>query len=379
MNDTQFNIIKNALEEINKNIALSHNQHLNLIQKINTRQIRLEKILGFGYDEDPFIPWYHPRLAINTAYPDIFNKYGEKMEVFFISDRDFAHVPNSKNSRYIIWDRYNYALKTHFYTHDEIFRTVGKPEKKFGVLMEPRVIKPECYQNIIQHKDYIEKSFDAIFTFDAQLLSTLKNAKFAPMAAEVWYGKNMEGIMIRGIKAGFSGDGGNKDEVIIFEDNYKRKTKNISMIASNKNACEGHIRRQKLAFKVKNEKLADTFGQFDGGGYCPIELPFEEYRYSIAVENSVEPFYFTEKILNCFMAQTIPIYLGATEIGRFFNPNGIIQISIADCDHIEDILAKCTPEEYERRLPAVLDNFKRVKTYADHTRFDDIYLNYLKK
>ena len=79
------------------------------------------------------------------------------------------------------------------------------------------------------------------------------------------------------------------------------------------------------------------------------------------------------------MAQTIPIYLGATEIGNFFNLDGIIQIGVDDCEHIENILAKCTPEEYERRLPAVLDNFNRVKLYADHSRIDDIYINYLKK
>ena len=83
--------------------------------------------------------------------------------------------------------------------------------------------------------------------------------------------------------------------------------------------------------------------------------------------------------MNCFMAQTIPIYLGATEIGRFFNPEGIIQLKLEDLEHIGDILAKCTPEEYMRRLPAVLDNFNRAKNYAEHTRFDDIYIDYLKK
>lgn len=139
-----------------------------------------------------------------------------------------------------------------------------------------------------------------------------------------------------------------------------------------------HIVRKKLAFYCKEKGLADTYGKFDGGSYCTMELPFEHYRYSIVVENDITPFYFTEKIMNAFAAQTIPIYLGATEIGRFFNPAGIIQIGLEDCDHIENILKRCTPEEYERRLPAVIDNFNRAMRYAEQTRFDDLYVRYIK-
>ena len=124
--------------------------------------------------------------------------------------------------------------------------------------------------------------------------------------------------------------------------------------------------------------MADTFGQFDGEPIVDMELPFEHYRYSIDVENGIEPFYFTEKIMNCFAAQTIPIYLGATEIGRFFNPDGIIQIGIEDCEHIENILKLCTAEEYERRLPTVLENFRMAMNSMIQTRFDDLYIRYIK-
>ena len=105
------------------------------------------------------------------------------------------------------------------------------------------------------------------------------------------------------------------------------------------------------------------------GGYVNCEITLQKYRYSIIIENDVTPYFFTEKITNCFAAQTIPIYLGATEIHKFFNPEGIITISLKDLDHIEDILKQCTPEEYERRLPAVLDNFERVKQFEDTTEY----------
>lgn len=353
MTDEQFKEISGKLDALNRNLSQSHAEQFQWAKALLGRQQSFESRLGLDTTPREFVPYYVPNLVPSPDYPEVFNKYGERMEIFFISDRECVPVPNSKNSRYIIWDRYNYGNDTHFYSHDEIFRTVGKPKRKFAVLIESRSIKPSSYENVLKHKDYVEKNFELLFTFDAQILSTLKNARFVPFPAAVWYGID---------------DGGG----------YKHKTKNISMICSEKEFCHMHVVRKKLAFKCKNESLADTYGKFDGGSYCEIEIPFEHYRYSIVVENNIEPFYFTEKIMNCFAAQTIPIYLGATEIGRFFNANGIIQIGLEDCEHIENILKHCTPEEYERRLPAVIDNFNRAMRCASQTRFDDLYIKYIK-
>ena len=371
MDEEKFNALMSKLNEINQNLVVSHNN-------ISNRQIRLEKILGFQDAALPFEPYYNRSMDISPACPEIYNKYGEPMEIFFISDKDFAHAPNDKNSRYIIWDRYNYGLKTHFYTNEEMFKVVGKPERKFGMILEPPSIRPQSYKLVLENKEYIEKNFDAIFTYDTQILTNISNAKFATLAAIVWYGKNAEGIMANGSAAGFSSDGDAKENVLISVDNYKRKTKNISMIASNKRMCPMHIFRQQLAYRLKAWGGVDTFGKFDGGEYVQREIPFELYRYAVVVENYISPYYFTEKILDCFASETIPVYIGATEIDKFFNADGIIQISVDDANHIEDILSKCTPEEYERRLPAVIENYWRVQNYIKFTPFDRIYVEYLK-
>ena len=47
--------------------------------------------------------------------------------------------------------------------------------------------------------------------------------------------------------------------------------------------------------------------------------------YSIVIENSKYSHYFTEKILDCFISGTVPIYWGSPSISRFFNEKGIIQ------------------------------------------------------
>ena len=302
---------------------------------------------------DSFVPYYYSLRSPTSDYPEVFNKYGERMEFFFISDREFAHAPNDTISRYIIWDRYNFGNETHFYTHDEIFHTVGNPKRKFAMMIEPRSILNQSYENLLKHKDYVEKIFDMLFTFDSQTLNTFSNARFVPFAANVWY-------------------------KITAQDTYRRKTKNISMVSSDKDFCVMHVLRKSLALECKKKSLCDTFGTFDGREFAPVEKYLTDYRYSIVVENSVEPYFFTEKIMNCFAAQTIPIYLGATQIDKFFNADGIIQIGFEDCEHIENILKRCTVEEYERRLPAVMDNFQRTLRAATQTRFDDMYVNYLK-
>lgn len=360
MTDEQFKELSGKLDAINKQTNAMINR------------------LGFDTTPREFIPYYNPELVPTSTYPKVFNKYGEPMEFFFISDRSFAHAPQQGNSRYIIWDRYNFGNKTHFYKDEEIFRTVGKPERKFAILGESKAIIPHVYENVLKHKSYIEQNFDLLFTYDAQILETITNARFVPLAANVWYGINSEGVMFHAVRAGLSADGKSKENVIISPENYKRKTKNISITSSAKEMCPMHILRKKLAIKCKLESLADTFGTFDGGQYVSVEKYLEHYRYSIVVENDISPFFFTEKIMNCFAAQTIPIYLGATQIDEFFNPAGIIQITREDCNHIEDILKQCTAEEYERRLPAVLDNFNRVQWATKQTRFDDMYSMYIK-
>lgn len=371
MDEEKFNAFMGKLNEINMNVVNSHNI-------ISSRQIRLEKAIGVSDESLPFEPYYNRVMDISPAYPEIFNKYGEQMEMFFISDRDFAHVPNDKKSRYIIWDRYNYGLKTHFYSNEEMFHIVGKPERKFGMILEPPSIRPQSYKLVLENKEYIEKNFDALFTYDTQILANISNAKFATLVSDVWYGRNYEGNMINGAAAAFSNDGNAKENVAVSVDNYKRKTKNISMIASAKKMCPMHIFRQQLAFRLKAWGGVDTFGKFDGGEYVPMEMPFEFYRYSVVVENYISPYYFTEKILNCFAAETIPVYIGATEIEKFFNTDGIIQISVDDANNIEDILAQCTAEEYERRLPAIIENYWRAQEYVNFTVFDRIYKKYLK-
>ena len=61
---------------------------------------------------------------------------------------------------------------------------------------------------------------------------------------------------------------------------------------------------------------------------------------SICIENSAQENYFTEKIIDCLLAWTMPLYWGCPNIGDFF-PNGSYRlINIENPSSIKDIIQK---------------------------------------
>ncbi len=83
--------------------------------------------------------------------------------------------------------------------------------------------------------------------------------------------------------------------------------------------------------------------------------------FSITIENSKEDYMFTEKLIDCFLTGTIPIYYGCPSIGNFFNSNGIIMI-----DSLEDlstILPTLNEELYNNMRPYIEENYKTAQQY----------------
>lgn len=314
------------------------------------------KTLNHDYAGKIYLPLYNLDYPISSTEPDIYNKYGEKLRTFFIRDIHIAHSPEDICSRYFVTDRFNFGLKTHFYTHQAMLETMGNPDKKYGFLFESMTIVPEDYKIFDKHKG-LNKDFDLIFTSDAKILNKYNNARLFLIFASPWYCTQTGGGILNP-KA------------------YENKFKNISICSSNKTLCDLNKKRIEISKYLKKNNLADTFGTFDGGNFIKIADTLTHYRYSIIIENSIEPYFFTQKLTDCFASMTIPIYLGATEIDKFFNTDGIIQISLKDLDNIENILKQCTIEEYEARIPAMIDNYNRVQKYFNV--WDKLYEDYLK-
>jgi hypothetical protein len=282
----------------------------------------------------------------SSEEPAVFNAQGQKLKTFFLNDDRARNWPygfvDGRYPQYIFWDRNNYGLKNHIYSHEKILDVKGKPIKKFAFFIEGESIDPESYKLFDYHSG-LEQDFDLIFTYSARFLDKYKNAVFIPSGG-VYYGISKHGGRLN-------------------SEQYKAKTKNISLVSSEKTRCELHKFRLDLARYYKQNSMVDTYGTFDGGNHIKIADSLEYYRYSVIVENDIVPYRFTEKILNCFASMTVPIYIGATKIGDFFNKDGIIQVSVLQTEAIDKIIASCNEEDYIARLPAIRDNFNRIMNY----------------
>jgi len=283
----------------------------------------------------------------NSHEPEVFNKYGEQMRVFYLDDTLGSYSYSfctGRDSRYIFWDRANKNLNYHFYSHQQILHSTGTPLKKYALLIESEQIVPQDYM-IFDKNPGLSKEFDKIFTFSERILEKYDNALLY-IYGTVWYGTEF--------------GGGKMDP-----DACLKKSKGVSMVSSGKTMCDLHLKRIDLAKKMSKNPYVDTFGTFDGGSRLEILADaFTDYRYNIAFENALTRNYFTEKVMNCFASMTIPIFIGADNIGDFFNADGIIQVTPDEAlSNMDCILKLCTKEFYEERISAIIDNYNRVQDY----------------
>ena len=297
---------------------------------------------------------YHIQIAreyeIDGTMPRIYNADGQPLETYFIRNRHSRHAPFGHEGRYFFWDRYNYGLDTHFYGSEEMTKPLGRPRVKYGMLTESRTIAPKDYEVFRRHKG-LERDFRYIFTYDDRILNDIENARFYPVAAGIWNRRMREGL-------------------------YQRKDRDLSILSSDKVICDLHRFRLELARLCRREKLADTYGRFDGGDYVEsVDETLDRYRFSLIIENDISDYYFSERLTSCFAAQTIPVYLGARRIGEFFNTDGMILLSEPNLDEVRRRMRECTRETYEERLPAVMDNYRRVQEYVNMQ--DYLYEHYL--
>lgn len=282
----------------------------------------------------------------NIEEPELYNYRGERMSVWFLRDRQTWTYPYSftygRVPEHLFWDRYSFRLPVHVYTHNFIKESIGNPRKKYAYLIESEAILPEDYK-VFDKNPGLNKEYDKIFTHSSKILNNYSNAIYVP-AAGVYYGSDY--------------GGGKLDEEL-----YLKKNKGISIVSSNKEMCELHKIRIGIARYLKTTGKGDVFGTFDGGNPIKIADSLTDYRYSFAIENNINEYYYTEKLLNCFASMTVPIYMGAKKIGDFFNTDGMIIISQKDTENIENIVNKCNEQDYINRKEAILDNFERVKKY----------------
>ena len=136
----------------------------------------------------------------------------------------------------------------------------------------------------------------------------------------------------------------------------------ISFVGCDKSLTGTHLFRQAVTRYFLHSNKVDVLGKAVGK-FASCDEIFSGYRYNIAIENDRYDYYFTEKIMNCFAAKTVPIYYGCPSIGKFFNTDGIIVINEPTMEAIESAISRCSEGDYESRRAAIEDNYERVRQY----------------
>jgi hypothetical protein len=77
-------------------------------------------------------------------------------------------------------------------------------------------------------------------------------------------------------------------------------------------------------------------------------------RYALAVENHSGNNYWTEKIADCWLTETLPFYYGCPNLEDYFPADSFVRIDIDDHQTASRIIRQTVNSgEYEKRLPAI--------------------------
>jgi hypothetical protein len=230
-----------------------------------------------------------------------------------------------------IWDRSPIDSDITVFS-DSFIREVETSQSKIKIawLIEPPVIDSFIYEYIKENYNL----FDMVMTFDESLLSLSPKFRYYPYGT-TWIE--------------------NKDRKVW------DKTESISAVFSNKKLSKGHAIRHSIYSGYKDQ--VTFFGDIDSNYIMNKIDGHKDYRFSLIVENWDGNSYFSEKLLDCLLTGTIPVYWGFPNYANFFDPNGFIYFT--EFTQLSEIIPHLTPEQYESRRDAILYNFEKAKECMD--------------
>ena len=132
----------------------------------------------------------------------------------------------------------------------------------------------------------------------------------------------------------------------------------------------GHSLRHELLNRQNEIKNPIKFFDVYGDRYNIEEARkgkeevFGDSMFGVAIENTSHRGYFTEKILDCFLLKTIPIYWGCSNISDFFNPEGMIQVR--NVDDMIYVINSIDESYYTSRKEIIEQNWKTAQDFVDY-------------
>ena len=226
----------------------------------------------------------------------------------------------------------------------------------------------QCEPRIIQnHISYVLQNasrFHTIMTYDHDILVCCPNARFY-IAAQTWisheYYQNID---------------------------VSLKEYKISTLAGSKciNQSAGHLFRQ--AIHYRQHELSHAPITFFRSSVQQPHLPdlgnnpflisntstnhkeslFHTFQFAIIIENTTQRNYFSEKLIDCLITKTIPLYYGGVNIHQFFNTTGWIILSTTSVEELSSRLSTLHSDYYSSYREVIEENYQKAVAYSDFYR-----------
>jgi hypothetical protein len=293
---------------------------------------RINKIMSLN-GEELFRRGIRRRVRLISNFPGLWQRTIEQTPDGSCQWGGSLFVADGEADYYVILNSIFYPEKLSYLGDIDLSRT----ERVFGLHMEPEdYIFKLKYNTIEEHK--LTSRF---YTNSEKLIGTSDLYVRSPPYVHFHSGKSWS-----------------------FLDNVKNPEKEftIGLVTSDLSTLAGH------------EKRLDFVRRIDGSGVdCKIWgrgdnlLEFKNYKgfllnkwdahsrcmYSIVIENSVSPEYWSEKFADAILGYSLPLYFGATDLEKYFPARSFVRIDIESEDCIEYIKKVVSSDLYLSRLPFI--------------------------
>lgn len=115
---------------------------------------------------------------------------------------------------------------------------------------------------------------------------------------------------------------------------------------------QGHIKCKEINNKFNNPTLGDS------------KFPLFNSMFSLCVENTIKKYYFSEKLIDCLLYKSLPVYFGCSDIHNYFNIDGFIIFNTID-EFFEKINL-LTPQYYNERVGIIEENYQKALYWANY-------------
>lgn len=229
--------------------------------------------------------------------------------------------------------------------------------------------EPDCICNIKQHLEKNHNKYDYILCFDTKtfnypnVIPLLYGSTWIEKTDYLNIDRNIKEYKISSLCGTKNWTIGHSLRIALFMNQLQLSRFPLEIFRTPPDG-HGTLNNQILP-DINNNKLIRAEHS------AKIDL-FKTFQFSIVIENCREYGYFSEKIVDCLITKTIPIYYGCENIGDYFNTDGWILLQTNDIiSELNEKLELLNESYYNNYTSVIEENYHKAIQYS--STMENIY------